>query len=70
MKHPTFDELLLKIEGTWDEVADDIGISARGLYNIRNGLVQPRRATILAIAQALKVRPDIVIAAIMAGQAK
>lgn len=64
MKHPTLDELLLKIDGTWDEVADDLGISARALYNLRMGKVQARRATVLAIASALKVTPQVVMDAL------
>lgn len=65
--HQTLDDLLARALGTWEEVAEDCQLSARALYNLRHGKVKrPRRATVAALAQALRVPPRIVLAAIMA----
>lgn len=61
----TLTELLARVLGTWEEVAEDCNLSTRALYNLRTGKVRrPRRATIAALAQALRVSPQVVADAI------
>ena len=67
MKQPTLEQLLERVDGTWDEVAEELGVSARTLYNLRRGTVKPHRATLLAIAHYLEVTPAVVQKAIAAG---
>lgn len=68
----TLDALLLarKVSGDFAEFADAAGISVRALHDLRAGRVEtPRRATILALAAALKVPPARVEKAIAASRA-
>lgn len=72
MTAETLDQLLLakKVGGDFRDFAATVGISVRALLDLRNGRVQnPRRATILALAAALKVAPARVEAAIAASRA-
>lgn len=65
----TLDELLLdrKIGGDFRAFADRAGISVRALHDLRAGRVaDPRRATLLALAAALRVSPARVKAAVAA----
>jgi DNA-binding Xre family transcriptional regulator len=67
----TLDELLLakRVAGDYRDFADTVGISVRALLDLRNGKVdRPRRATVLALAAALKVAPARVEAAIAASR--
>jgi transcriptional regulator with XRE-family HTH domain len=68
MKHPTLDDLLARIDGTWDEVAQELNISQRTLYNVRHGRHRPNRATLLMIANNLRVKPEVVLKAIEAAK--
>ena len=68
----TLDDLLLarKVAGDYREFAPKAGLSVRALLDLRAGRVaEPRRATILALAAALKVPPKRVAAAVQASHA-
>lgn len=72
MTAETLDQLLLarKVGGDFREFAASAGISVRALLDLRNGKVEsPRRATVLALAAALKVSPSRVEEAIAASRA-
>lgn len=72
MTAETLDQLLLakKVGGDFRDFAAIAGISVRALLDLRTGAVErPRRATVLALAAALKVPPARVEAAIAASRA-
>lgn len=68
----TLDALLLdrKVSDRLDDFAERAGVSVRALHDLRKGRVaSPRRATVLALANALRVKPDRVLKAIEASHA-
>jgi transcriptional regulator with XRE-family HTH domain len=72
MTAETFRELLLarRVGASNNDFADRAGISARALADLLAGRVdRPRRATLLALAAALRVSPSRVEAAIAASRA-
>jgi transcriptional regulator with XRE-family HTH domain len=67
----TLDDLLRRriADSDYESAADRCGVSVRALYTLRRGESVPRRATIRAIAAALRVPRDRVAAAIAASRA-
>lgn len=67
----TLDALLLsrKVSSDFRDFAERAGISVRALHDLRAGrIATPRRATVLALAAALRVSPARVRAAIEASR--
>lgn len=69
-KAETLDDLLLHTGETYDAFAERAGVTRRALLSLRLGQVEnPRRATLLALAVALKVDVERVRAACEASRA-
>lgn len=62
----SFDDLIEeKFPGrTLEDVAARVGLSVRGLWNIRTGRVKVQRTTLIALAAAFKMKQERIEAAI------
>lgn len=72
MKPPeTLDDLLRERTGLTDlrDIAAKVHVSTRALQNLRLGRTEPRDATVVALAAALRVSRERVAAAIAASRA-
>lgn len=72
MKHSeTLDDLMRERTGLTDlrDIAVKVNVSTRALQNLRHGKTEPRKATVIALADALKVSRKRVADAIAASRA-
>ena len=64
----TFDDLLTECfhDLTLEQIAEKLGMSARGLWGLRTGKVKPRRTTVWVMCQVMKIDKERLFAALAA----